>query len=232
LHDSGGIPALVQYFILIVIGSVAGHLLGLFQPVRGTSHLQSLRDLPVLTSAERDFLARHQRIVQLSRTPEPTRVPGLVRTELEHRPILSMRVTFYERWPTRRLFPARSKANTKRVWPNDLNTGKDIVICPVDYGELHLTRRAFVFASARRYREFPFDELTHLSSTNRSLAVATRRGRAMSYFEGVHTATVQTDTFRDDAKPRPKLQAPLNFTGLDIQELVQLLKSASIMETV
>jgi len=232
VHDSSGAPWLVRYSMLIVGGSVIGYILGWFDRPRGTSKLQSLRHIPPPTAAERMLLDRHERIVQLVCDHGSTSIPGLYRPELEHRPILSMRVMFYESWPTRRLFPAGSKANTKRIWRNDINTGKDVIICPVDYGDLHLTRRELVFSGARRHREYPLDELTQLSATDCSIALATRRGRSMSYFEGVDTATVVNDMTPGDERPRPKLQAPLHYTGHDVQLLVRLLRSASILEPV
>ena len=138
----------------------------------------------------------------------------------------------YDSWPAKRLFPPGSVANTKRVWPDDENTGKDVVICPVDYGELYLTRHdSFSHGSTRR-REYPLEELARVSSTTRSIALATRRGRTIAYFEGINTATVGPDTSRGNESARPKLQVPLKFTGHDIQQLVRLLRSASILEPV
>jgi hypothetical protein len=229
VHDSGGVQATIEFLIVHVAGSL-GHFKRLFKPVRASSNLKSLRDSPAATAVDRALEWRRERLVQLARAPEPTRVPGLFRPEFDHSQILSMRVTMYDSWPTKRLFPAGSAANTKRVWPNDANTGKDVVICPVDHGELRLTRHAFIFSGASRHREYPLDELTRISSTERSIALATRRGRTIAYFEGINTARVGPDTSRGDQSARPKLQAPLKFTGKDIRQLVGLLRSASILE--
>ncbi len=232
MHVSSDVAGLILFVIVFSITMSIVYLCDVLPPGRSASHLKSLRDWAAVTPAERAVLNRNERIVQLARAPEPTSVPGLNRPDFEDSPILSMRVTMYDSWPTKRLFPAGSAANTKRVWRNDANTGKDVVICPVDYGELRLTRRAFIFSGATRHREYPLNELARISTTARSIALATCRGRTIAYFEGINTAKVGADTFRGDESARPKLQAPLYITGDDIQHLVHLLRSASILEPV
>lgn len=185
---------------------------------------KKLVDLPKprrQTPFEALMKARRAEIVRLASVPRPTTVPGLSRP-LEERVILSMPVFLYESASRRRLFPPVSKAGRKLVWEHRASSGRLISISLVDHGTLRLTNLRFIFAGVRRQREFPLDELTHLSSTWSSIALAARGHHGISYFMGLHASRLSFpvepeagDTWKTEAGSFPLM-------GGDLKEILRI----------
>jgi hypothetical protein len=174
--------------------------------------------------------ARHDEIVRLARRSRPTVVPGLIRTDVEDRLVLSMPVFLYESRSRRCLFPAANRASRQLVWAHRTHAGKTVSISLVDRGTLELRQRQFIFTSARRKRVFSLDALTHFSATWSSIAIAAPGNRGISYFRGIHATRISLCVRPTPEEMWPTLECEFNFRGTEIKEIVNLMQSALTLE--
>lgn len=227
MHDSSGVPAVLQY--LMVYGSVGliTHFCTRWAGVPNALNLKSLGDPPRRSFEEAFWQARHDEVVRLAHACEPTTVPGLVRPDVEDRAIVSMPVYLYERRPARWIFRGMRVTYGTRTQTRHASSGKRVTLSPVDHGTLELTRRRFVFTSSRRRREFLLDELTHFTATKGGIALAARGDGAVSYFKGIAATTICFDVVPGPSDGWPPVHFSFDFTGYEIKEIVRLLLSAS-----
>lgn len=188
-----------------------------------------LVDLPTArrrTPFEALMKARRAEIVRLASVPRPTTVPGLSRP-LEERVILSMPVFLYESASRRRLYPPVSKAGRKLVWEHRASSGRRITISLVDHGTLRLTNLRFVFAGARRQREFPLDELTHLSTTWSSIALAARGHHGISYFTRLNASRLRFPVVPEAGDTWQAEAGSFQLMGGDLKEILKIMNHPS-----
>lgn len=178
------------------------------------------------TFVEALFKARRAEIVRLASVPRPTTVPGLSRP-LEEHVILSMPVFLYESASRRRLYPPASKAGRKLVWEHRASSGRLITISLVDHGTLRLTNLRFVFAGARRQREFPLDDLTHLSTTWSSIALAACGHHGISYFVGLHASRLRFPVVPEAGDTWQAQGGSFNLMGGDLKEILKIMSHPS-----
>lgn len=228
MHDSSGVPPALQYLIYFGVIGLLGYIQEKTRLVPRASNLKSLRDPPRRTVMEATVQARHAEIVRLAYSNLPTIVPGLIRSELEDRAILSMPVVLHEcRRPRRTLSSARLARRTM-IWPHRAR-GRTASRPIVDHGTLYLTRDEFMFASATRRRRYSLDELTHLSSTASGIAVATRGSGALSFFGGIDNTTIRFSVEPGPGEYWPGIVFELRFTGYEVEEIVHILLSSSTL---
>lgn len=227
MHDSSGVPAVLQYLIVYGTGGLIGLVCRRLAGVPIASSLQSLGDRPRRSFREAFWQARHDEVVRLAQSHEPTTVPGLIRADVEDRAIVSMPVYLYERRPARWLFPNTRVTYGTCSRARRTSSEKKAVISPVDHGTLELTRRRFVFSSARREREFLLDELIHFTATTSSIALAARGDGAISHFKGISATSINFDVVPGVMDRWPTVHCTFDFTGYELKEIVRLLLSAS-----
>jgi hypothetical protein len=171
--------------------------------------------------------SRRAEIVRLASAAKPTTVPRLSRPFEVERLILSMPVFLYESDSRRRLYQPASKAGRRLVWEHRASSGKLITISPVDHGTLRLTNRRFVFAGARRQREFPVDELTHLSTTWSSIALAARGCHGISYFTGLSASRLRFPVVPEEGDLWQAQAGSFNLRGADLKEILDIMNNPS-----
>ena len=169
--------------------------------------------------------ARRAEIVRLARVSKPTIVPGLSHLFDDERLILSMPVFLYESVSRRRLYPPASRAGRKLVWEHRASSGKLITISAVDRGTLRLTSRRFVFAGARRQREFPLDALTHLSATWSSIALAARGRHGISYFTRLNETRLRFPVIPEAGDTWQAQSGSFNLMGTDLKEILDIMRN-------
>lgn len=193
---------------------------------------QNFVDLPKARSrdtfVEALCKARRAEIVRLASVPRPTTVPGLSRLFEEERVILSMPVFLYESASKRRLFPAASKAGRKLVWEHRASSGRLITISLVDHGTLLLTNLRFAFTGARRQREFRIDELTHLSATWSSIALAARGRHGISYFTRLNASRLRFPVIPTAGDTWQAEAGSFNLMGFDLMEILNIMNDPSL----
>jgi hypothetical protein len=227
MHDSSGVPAVLQYLIVYGVCGLLAHLHTTWGRVPKASNLKSLGDPPRRSFEEAFWQARHDEVVRLAHEHEPTVVPGLVRADVEDRPIVSMPVYLYENRPMRWLSRAVRVGYSTRGRASRTSAGKSPSVSPVDHGTLHLTRRRFVFSSSTRQREFLLEELTHITATKSGIALAARGDGAISYFKGIGATSIRFDVVPGPADRWPPVRCAFGFTGYEIKEIVRLVLFAS-----
>jgi hypothetical protein len=227
MHDSSGIPAVLQYLILYGTGGLIGHFCRRWAGVPNASNLKSLADPPHRSFEEAFWQARHDEIVRLAQAHEPTTVPGLLSPDVEDRAIVSMPVYLYESRPARWLFPNVRVTYGTHSRARHTSSEKKVTISPVDHGMLELTRRRLIFSSSRRQREFLLDELTHFTATTSGIALAARGDGAISYFKGISATSINFDVVPGVMDRWPLVRCTFDLTGYELKEIVRLLLFAS-----
>jgi hypothetical protein len=227
MHDSSGVPAVLQYLMVYGTGGLIGHFCRRWAGVPKASNLKSLADPPRRSFREALWQARHDEVVRLAFAHEPTTVPGLTRPDVEDRAIVSMPVFLYESRPARWFFPDMRVTYGTRARARHASSGQRVTLSPVDHGTLELTRRRFMFSSSRRQREFILDELTHFTATRAGIALAARGGGAISYFKGIAAASISFDVVPGPSDRWPPVHCSFAFTGYEMKEIARLLLSAS-----
>ena len=227
MHDSSGVPAVLQYLIVYGVCGLIAHLHTTWGKVPKASNLKSLGDPPRRSFEDAFWQARHDEVVRLAQTHEPTTVPGLISPDVEDRVIISMPVYLYESRPARWLFPNVRVTYGTRSRARHTSSEKKATISPVDHGTLELTRRRFVFSSSRRQREFLLDELTHVTATSSGIALATRGDGAISYFKGIAATSISFEVVPGVMDRWPPVHCTFDLTGYEIKQIVRLLLTAS-----
>ena len=205
----------VRFAVAGVLGWIWDNVVGLPKARKKTTFVEAL------------MKARRAEIVRLARLSTPTIVPGLSHLFEDERLILSMPVFLYESVSGRRLYPPASKLGRKLVWEHRASSGKLIVISPVDRGALRLTNRRFVFAGARRQREFPVDELTHFSTTWSSIALAARGRLGISYFTGLNASRLRFPVIPEAGDLWQAQAGSFNVRGVDLKDILDLMRDPS-----
>jgi len=176
-----------------------------------------------LIDFEKWVFFRRAEIVRLASVPRPTTVPGLSRLFEDERDILTMPVFLYENASRRRLYPPVSKAGRRLVWEHRASSGRLITISLVDHGTLRLTNVRFVFAGARRQREFPLDDLAHLSTTWSSIALAARGRHGISYFVGLNASRLRFPVVPEAGDTWKAEAGSFQLMGGDLKEILRII---------
>jgi len=155
--------------------------------------------------------------------------PWLARLVANERVIFSAPVLLYEDHSTRRQLTCAHARKRPLIWQYRASSGKMVKISVLDSGTLLLTQRRFIFASARRRREFPLDELTHFSSTSEDVALARRGHHGIAYFKGVGAQRVTYQVKPGETDDWDAMHFSLTFTGNDLRELLHILQTAPLM---
>jgi hypothetical protein len=168
---------------------------------------------------------RHALIVRIASAAQSIEPPLSVRIPEDERLVLLIPVILNECVSTKRLRPLARAARRELVWPHSTHSGKKLIISPVDAGTLLLTRRRFIFTSARRRREFPLAELTHFSTCRTGIALATRGRNGVAYFTGLENLRlgVPVAPHPPQVEPARFMESALN--GQDLEEILQLLRT-------
>lgn len=209
---------LVSIFVEIAMGEVFGRVwkkLTTLPKPRTRAPIQGLVD------------ARRAEIVRLANVARPTSVPGLSHLFNDERLILSMPVFLYESDSRRRVYPPANKPGRKLVWEHRASSGRRITISLVDHGTLRLTNRRFAFAGTRRKREFPIDELTHLSTSWSSIALAACGHHGVSYFTGLNASRLELPILREAEAPWAVITGLFGLKGEDLKDIVNILNNPS-----
>lgn len=182
----------------------------------------SARTLRLATSR-----ARYAELTRLACTYSATRGAGTLPLLHGERLIFTAPAVLHELRSTHRRLIHPGKKSRDIVWPHSGGARRAPVISPVDRGTLMLTNERFVYAGARKHREFPVGELTYVSGAREAIALG-RRGRyGVSYFTGLDAVRISFYVMpgpEDRWKPQ-RVECPL--TGGELVHVVGLLKRAS-----
>ena len=227
MHDSSGVPAVLQYLIFYGTLGLISHFWGRLKGVPNASNLKGLGDPPHRSFAQAFWQARHDEVVRLAQSHEPTTVPGLVSADVDDRVILSIPVHLYESRPERWLFPSTRVTYGTGSRALRTRSEKKVTISPVDHGTLELTRRRLIFSSAGRQREFLLDELIHFAATKSAIALAARGDGAISTFKGIPASSISFEVVPGVMDRWPTVHCIFDLTGYEVKEIVRLLLSTS-----
>ena len=169
--------------------------------------------------------ARHAEIVRIASAEQSIEPPLSVRIPDDERLVILIPVIFNECVSTKRIRRVARAARRELVWPHANSSGKKLIISPVDAGTLLLTRRRFIFTSARRLREFPLAELTHFSTCRTGVALATRGRNGVAYFTGLENLIIRFPVAPEARQVAPALFMDSVLNGQDVEEILQLLRT-------
>jgi hypothetical protein len=174
---------------------------------------------------EATLVAWRAEIARIAASNQSLEDQGLTRLAANERIIFSAQVSLYEDRSTRRILTSASMRSRPILWQHRASSGKVVKISLLDRGTLLLTHRRFIFASARRRREFPLDELTHYSSTSSDVALARRGHHGIAYFKGIgaHRIAYQVSPGENDNWDARHFS--FNFTGNDLREILHILQT-------
>lgn len=189
---------------------------------------------PFVPKAQRKTLrealneARRAEIVRIASAEQSIEPPLSVRIPDDERLVFLIPVIFNECVSTKRLRPVARAARRKLVWPHANSSGKKLMISPVDAGTLLLTRRRFIFTSARRLREFPLAELTHFSTCRTGIALATRGRNGVAYFTGLENLRLRVPVASETPQSGPAQFMGSALNGQDVEIILQLLRTTPL----
>ena len=170
------------------------------------------------------YAARHAEVARIARTGsmEP---PASFRLSDDERLLFFIPVIFNECASTMRRGRVSGVTITELVWPHFTSSGKRLIISPVDAGTLFLTNRRFIFRSAKRRREFPLAELTHVSTCRAGIALATRGRHGIAYFTGLDALIFGIQWALETPGNSPQQCVACALNGQDVEEILQLLRT-------
>lgn len=202
-----------------VIGAAASMVGGFSQLwAKGPFTPKGQRKTPLDTLVE----ARRAELARIATTGsiDP---PTFIRLADGERLIFFLPIIFNECASTVRRRAVSGVTSRGLIWPFLGGAGKRVFILPVDAGTLFLTNRRFIFKGAKRRRDFPLADLTHVSTCRTGVALATLGRYGIAYFTGLDALIfgIQCTPDTQGSTPRPCVACAL--TGQDLEVILQLL---------